>query len=83
MLDLVKKTVLYRKALDFSKLNELLRHDCWVVEQIAALIGVSEEDLREHNMQKLEKGTNARYKEGYSDAAAQARRDKAAEGVAE
>ena len=37
----------------------------------------SDEEALEHNMNKLLKGDNARYKDGgYSDEAAQARRDK-------
>ena len=79
LLDQAKKSVMYRKPLDEERekqWKQLLADDCWVIEQVAMLIGVSEEQLRRANIEKLDTGENARYKEGYSDEAAQARADK-------
>lgn len=79
ILDLVKKTVMYRKEMDANKMTQRLVDDCWVINHIALLIGTSEGSLRKGNMEKLLTGKNARYKEGYSDEAAQQRADKQAE----
>jgi NTP pyrophosphatase (non-canonical NTP hydrolase) len=88
ILDVVKRVVIYRKGFEDvpeggvslkAKLCQHLIDDCWVVEQIAAVIGVSEEELREGNIIKLEKGSKdkkPRYGETYSDAAAIERADK-------
>ena len=79
ILDTIKKRVMYRKELDIAKLTQLLMDDCWVVQGIADILGISESDIRNHNMDKLERGANARYKAGYSDQAAQDRVDKKGE----
>jgi hypothetical protein len=79
ILDVVKKRVMYRKELDRDKLTHLLVDDCWVVQGIADILGISENDIRTHNLNKLERGANARYKDGYSDQAAQDRADKKGE----
>jgi len=77
ILDVIKKHVFYRKDLDRDKLRDLLLQDCWVVREMAGLLEIDEDRLRELNIVKLERGPNARYKAGtYSDAAAQARADK-------
>ena len=77
ILDVIKKHVFYRKDLNRDLLRSLLLQDCWTIREVAILLGVDEDRLRELNIAKLEKGPNARYKAGtYSDAAAQARADK-------
>lgn len=79
ILDLIKKVVMYRKPMPVDKLTVLLLDQCWVLAAIASIIGFSEENIRDHNMDKLERGANARYKGGYTDEAAQAREDKKGE----
>lgn len=89
ILDLVKKHVIYNKPLDTKKEGEslsleekllaLLANDHWVQYQMAVVIGTTLEDIQKENEQKLSKGANARYKEGYSDKAAHDRADKADE----
>ena len=76
ILDVAKKHVVYRKGLDLDKLRGLLLQDCWVIQQMVMLLDTSEVVLRAANLNKLVKGPNARYAQGYSDEAAQARADK-------
>jgi hypothetical protein len=86
ILDVAKRLAIYRTSFtipkkegELSLKERLVQHlvdDVWVVEHIAALIGCSEEELRDDNIMKLEKGKNARYREGYSDKAANDRADK-------
>lgn len=79
ILDVIKKKVMYRKELNREKLEQLLLDDCWVVQSIADILGVDEATIRDHNINKLHKGPNARYKDGYTDQAAQDRADKKGE----
>lgn len=65
-----------------DKLRRHLIDDCWVVGKIALLLGKTEEELREGNIVKLEKGTKdkkPRYGETYTDEAAINRADKEGE----
>ena len=92
ILDVIKRKSIYRKGLDDreaegeptlrEKLAQHLFDDCWVIGRIIDRIGSTDTEIREGNIMKLEKGKNARYREGYSDEAANARADKAEEGVA-
>ena len=85
ILDVAKRLVIYRKGFDEElkdgttlrgRLTQHLVDDAWVIEQMAGIIGCSEEELRAANIEKLDTGKNARYKDGYSDKAANAREDK-------
>lgn len=73
--DVVKKTVFYRKKLNALTLRKLLIDDSWVTREIAALTRLCEHDIREANVAKL----RTRYKDGYTDRAAQDRADKKGE----
>lgn len=79
ILDVIKKKVMYRKELDMAKLRPLLKDDAWVLSQILDWIDATDSDAMTHNIDKLLTGKKARYKEGYSDAAAQHRADKGGE----
>lgn len=76
LLDLAKKEVIYCKAFDESKVSQIVG-DIWhiVASYAWVKIGISDIDVIEANREKLEK----RYPSGYSNAAAQARADKAGE----
>lgn len=86
ILDVVKRVVIYRKGFEDTpadggpslkeRLRQHLLNDCWAVTRIASAMGVTEAELRDGNVMKLEKGSKARYRDGYSDAAAIARADK-------
>lgn len=86
ILDVVKRVVIYRKGFEDApadggpslkeRLRQHLLDDCWAVTRIASAMGVTEAELRDGNVMKLEKGSKARYKDGYSDEAAIAREDK-------
>lgn len=75
-LDLVKKYVIYGQDLAINGLNTEL---CWLELWLSVLANAVQsnlEEIAEGNMLKLSTGPNARYRGGYSDEAAQARRDK-------
>ena len=80
--DLIKKYTIYNKPLD-AELNDKLNEAYWLIyralEDLYKVRGIPRPQVLEANIQKLSKGKDARYKEGYSDAAAQARADKAGE----
>ena len=76
-LDLVKKSVLYQKPIPKTDFITRLRA---IEEAMAALrlaTNISYEMTIAGNIYKLAEGPNARYKDGYSDQAAQDRADKA------
>lgn len=77
-LDLVKKCVVYNReeGLDTGKLGETISRLYGRLNAIYHLLGVTRDEILEANMQKLEKGKNARYADGYSDEAAELRVDK-------
>jgi NTP pyrophosphatase (non-canonical NTP hydrolase) len=75
ILDTVKKHVIYNKGLDGKALIDDLCGLEYHLEEVRALAGVSREDTLEHNIAKLT-GDKGRYKQGYSDKAAQERADK-------
>lgn len=81
ILDVAKKIVFYRQWEKGGRplkdrMGELLAYDCWVTSAMAGLVGLDEEAIRRHNIHKLKGSASARYKDGYSDEAAQARADK-------
>lgn len=75
ILDTVKKHVIYNKALDETALMDNLCGLEYHLEEIRMFAGVSREDALTHNIAKLT-GDKGRYKQGYSDKAAQERADK-------
>ncbi|MDD5385366.1 MAG: nucleoside triphosphate pyrophosphohydrolase family protein [Gallionella sp.] len=79
LLDAVKKVVIYRKPLDIVNVIEELGDLEFYMEGLRQGLGITREQCLAANIGKLEGGKNARYKDGYSDKAAQERADKAAE----
>ena len=75
IIDAVKKAVIYRKELDRENLIEELGDVQFFCEGIAQSIGVTLEECREKNIDKL----LVRYGTTYSDKAAQERKDKVGE----
>lgn len=76
LLDLAKKETIYCKAFDESKVSQIVGELYQFAAAYAwAKVGISVIDVVEANRTKLEK----RYPSGYSNAAAQARADKAGE----
>lgn len=73
LLDAVKKAWVYNKPLDRENVVEELGDICWYLQLIQNTLGITDEEIMSHNGRKL----NKRYTDGYSDAAAQARADKA------
>lgn len=81
ILDISKKVWVYGKELDFQNMLEELGDLRFYQQVVYNLLGISEELVEAHNMFKLSLGENARFPNGvYTDAAAIARADKAAEG---
>jgi NTP pyrophosphatase (non-canonical NTP hydrolase) len=73
LLDAVKKHVIYGKALDHENVVEELGDIEFYLQGIRNGLGLERTEIIEANMRKL----GVRYSEGYSDAAAQDRADKA------
>jgi len=76
LIDAVKKAVFYRKPLDRENVVEELGDLEFYMEGLRQAYNITREETIAHNIHKLAEGPNARYKGGYSDAAAQARADK-------
>lgn len=77
MLELVKKMVIYNKDINLMVFVNKLTNVRMSLDRAYSYYSVSQQEALEHNMNKLFKGDNARYKDGgYSDEAAQTRRDK-------
>jgi hypothetical protein len=75
LLDLCKRECMYCKALSEIQVEEFMIHATHMrsyFEFVISDIGMSEEQIQEHNMAKLEK----RYPVGYTNEAANARADK-------
>jgi hypothetical protein len=70
--DVAKKHVMYAQELNSSKLVQAISDFNWAISQLAVLLGFTEMDVRQHNIDKL----NKRYPEGYNDQAAKDRVDK-------
>lgn len=76
LLDAVKKVVIYNKTLDLENAIEELGDLEFYMEGMRQMIGVSRDQVLQHNMQKLS-GKGGRYENGsYSDEQAKLRRDK-------
>lgn len=77
LLDAFKKHVFYNKPIDLANVVEELGDIEFYLQGIRATLNLQREVILRENMDKLLTGEKARYKFGYSDAAAQARSDKA------
>lgn len=77
LLDALKKHVFYNKPLDMENVTEELGDIEFYLQGLRARLGIERADTLQHNVDKLLVGDKARYKDGYTDEAAQARRDKA------
>lgn len=71
--DAIKKPTIYRKPIDLENVKEELGDIEFYLEHIRQLTGITREEVIAANMEKLLK----RYEQGYSDRAAQERKDKA------
>ena len=76
IVDAIKKFVIYGKFLDMKNVIEELGDMEFYMEHLRQILCLSREEILDANMQKLLKSDNARYKNGYSDEAAQERADK-------
>ena len=76
LIDAIKKSVVYNKPLDCTNIVEELGDMEFYMEGLRAVLGITREETLDKNIEKLSTGPKARYKRGYSDAAAQARSDK-------
>lgn len=72
LLDAVKKAVIYKKPLDRENVVEELGDMLFYMQDLMRHLGITWNEVLHFNIDKLK----ARYPEGYSDAAAQARLDK-------
>lgn len=73
LLDAVKKHVMYNKPLDVPNVVEELGDLYFYMEALEQVLGLSKEDILQHNINKL----SVRYPSGsYSDQQAQERADK-------
>lgn len=75
LLDAIKKNWIYNKPLDRENVIEELGDLNFYMQHLQNVLGISDATIIEHNFNKL----RVRYKNGYSDAAAQARADKQGE----
>lgn len=76
LLDAVKKHTVYNKDINRENIVEELGDLEFYMEGLRQVLKISREETLEANITKLATGKNARYKDGYTDAAAQARADK-------
>ena len=76
-MDAIKKWAIYQKKLDMANVLEELGDLEYFSAGLRTCLGISREDVLEHNKAKLTK----RYGEKYSNAAAQARADKVGEAI--
>jgi NTP pyrophosphatase (non-canonical NTP hydrolase) len=76
LLDAVKKHVIYNKPLDRENVIEELGDLEFYMEGLRQGLGITREETLIANIVKLSTGPKARYKDGYSDQAAQERADK-------
>lgn len=75
-IDIFKKRFVYNKAIEHDDLVKTANNLRSALDVMYASTRVTYREALEHNMYKLEKADNARYKNGYSDEAAQQRADK-------
>lgn len=76
ILDAVKCHVFYNKELDLKNIDEELGDSEFYMEGLRQGVNMDRITTLVNNMNKLLKGSKARYKAGYSDKAAQERSDK-------
>ena len=76
LFDAIKKVVIYRKKFDRDNAIEELGDCEFFLEGIRKAIGVTRNQTLKANYHKLVGAKNARYKDGYTDEAAQQRADK-------
>jgi NTP pyrophosphatase (non-canonical NTP hydrolase) len=76
LIDAVKKHIIYDQPIDINNVIEELGDLEFYMEQIRQEFGLTREECLDWNMKKLADKDKGRYAEGYSDAAAAARRDK-------
>ena len=76
LFDAIKKVVIYRKQFDRDNAIEELGDCEFFLEGIRKAIGVTRNQTLKANYHKLVGAKNARYKDGYTDEAAQQRADK-------
>lgn len=72
LLDAIKKHAVYNKPLDLANVVEELGDLCFYIQGIQNILCISDNEILTANADKLCK----RYKDGYSDKAAQERADK-------
>ena len=72
IVDAIKKHVIYNKDLDMKNIIEELGDLEFFMEGLRSCLDLSRDMILEENWQKL----SVRYKNGYSDSAAQIRADK-------
>ena len=75
-LDVVKKHAIYAKDLDLEAAMYQLGMIVYSFRFLIKFLGNTLDKCLEHNINKLEKSNKARYKDGYSNEAAQKRADK-------
>lgn len=75
-LDLVKKATVYNKDVGTDALLADLHGVDQAYADLQSALGLNRENILKGNQDKLSTGKNARYKDGYSDKAAQERADK-------
>lgn len=73
LIDAIKKSAMYGKPLDVQNVKEELGDICWYMALMLESIGSNFSEVMQMNHDKLEK----RYPSGFTEAAAQARADKA------
>jgi NTP pyrophosphatase (non-canonical NTP hydrolase) len=73
LLDAIKKHVIYNKPIDIENVKEELGDLLFYIQGIYNAIDVTQDEILAMNKEKL----SVRYKNGYSDKAAQERADKA------
>lgn len=76
LLDAIKRWTIYQKDLDLDNVIEEMGDIEFFLEGIRRKLAITREQTLEANLNKLLKGDRARYKDGYSDAAAIRRDDK-------
>lgn len=76
LLDAVKKVVVYNKSLDRANIVEELGDLEFYMEQVRRNTGITREETLTANFLKLADKDKGRYKDGYTDKAAQDRIDK-------
>jgi len=76
LFDAIKKVVIYRKNFDRENAIEELGDIEFYMEGIRTALGIKRNQTLEANYHKLVGAKNARYKDGYTDEAAQQRADK-------